>query len=232
MTAPLRRRAAAEATGTAMLLVGVVGSGTLATQLSDDTGVALLGNVVGTAGALAAAIFAVGHVSGAHLNPAVSVAVAVTGGLGRRELAAYVAAQLAGAVAGVAAANLMFGLPVLQLATTVRRGPGMLLAEFIATGGLVLVVWAVARRGGDRGAAVVPLWIAAAMYATSSTSFANPAVTVARTLTDTFTGIRPLDAVAFVPVELAAAVAATGLARYLFADPLPSDEALIPAEDG
>jgi len=225
----LARRSAAELLGTWLLLVGVVGSGILGEDLAGgNTAVALLANVVGTAGALAAAIEAVGPVSGAHLNPAVSLATFLAGGLRGRELGAYVAAQSAGAVLGAVTANLMFSLPAVSVATTERAGAGLLLAEAVATFGLVTVIWGVVRRSDGRGTAAIPLWVAAGMVATASTCFANPAVSVARTLSDTFTGIRPADALSFVPVQLAAAAAATALAGWLFPRPLPGDDVVVP----
>jgi len=227
--AGLARRAAAEGIGAWLLLVGVVGSGILADRLAGGSdAVALLGNVVGTVGALTAAILTLGPVSGAHLNPAVSLAVSLARGLSAVELAAYSGAQVLGAVAGVVTANLMFSLPAVTASTTGRAGGGLLLAESVATFGLVLVVWGVARRGDGRGVTAIPAWMAAGMIATASTCFANPAVTLARTLTDTFTGIRPADAPAFVAVQLVAAAAATLLARWLFAEPaLPGGQVVV-----
>lgn len=229
MTGPtLARRAVAELVGTWLLLVGVVGSGILAVELAgDDTAVALLANVLGTAGALTAAIYAVGPVSGAHLNPAVSLATFAARGMTATALAVYVGAQLVGAALGAVTANLMFELPAVSIAATERAGAGILLAEAVATFGLVTVIWGVVRRGDGRGVAAIPLWVAAGMYSTASTCFANPAVSLARTLSDTFTGIRPQDALAFVPVQLVAALAATALAAYLF-PALPADDVVVP----
>lgn len=233
VAAGLARRAAAESIGTWLLLVGVVGSGILAERLAGGhEALALLGNVLGTVGALTAAILTLGPVSGAHLNPAVSFATFLERGLSAAELAVYSGAQVLGAVVGVVTANLMFSLPAVAPAATGRSGGGLLLAETVATFGLVLVVWGVARRGDGRGIAAVPLWVAAGMVATASTCFANPAVTLARTLTDTFTGIRPADAPAFVAVQLMAAAAATLLARWLFAQPvLPGDQVVVAHEE-
>lgn len=230
-SATLGRRATAEAVGTFLLLVGVVGSGILADRLApDDPALALLVHAATVAGVLAAAILALGPVSGAHLNPAVTLAAAVAGGLSRAEAAVYVAAQVAGAAGGTVTAHLMFSLPAVQVGTTERAGAGILLGEFVATAGLVLVVWGVVRRRDGRGVGAIALWVGAAIYSTSSHCFANPAVTVARALTDTYTGIRPIDAAAFLPVELVAALAATALAAYLFPRPLPSDEVIVAHE--
>jgi arsenate reductase len=215
-----------------MLLLGVVGSGVLVDDLAGDPGVALLAHALAVAGALGAAILALGKVSGGHFNPAVSFAVLLARGLTGAEFAAYVAAQLAGGVLGTVAVHAMFGLPALQVGTTERAGGGILLGEFVATAGLVLVIWGVVRRGDGLGLGAIAAWIGAAVYFTSSHSFANPAVSIARALTDTWTGIRPLDAAAFLPVELAAAAAATALAMYLFPSPLPSEQVVVAPEAG
>lgn len=228
-TTTLGRKATAELTGTFMLLVGVVGSGALAETLAPgQPGLVLLAHALSVAGVLAAAILALGAVSGAHFNPAVTLAALVAGGITRAEAAVYVAAQLCGAVAGTVTANVMFSLPAVQVGTTERAGAGLLLGEGVATAGLVIVIWGVTRRGDGAGVAAIPLWVGAAIYFTSSNCFANPAVTVARTLTDTFTGIRPLDAAAFVPVELLAALAATALAAYLWPRSLHPDDVVVP----
>lgn len=231
--ATLGRKAAAELIGTFMLLVGVVGSGILVGDLAADApGLALLAHALAVAGVLAAAILALGSVSGAHFNPAVTLAALVADGLTRAEAAVYVAAQLAGGVAGTVTAHLMFGLPALQVGTTERAGAGILTGELVATGGLVLVVWGVVRRGDGGGVAAIPVWVGAAIYSTSSHCFANPAVSIARALTDTYTGIRPLDAAAFVPMELLAALAATGLAAYLWPRDLHPDDVVVPHGNG
>lgn len=227
----LGRKATAELVGTFMLLVGVVGSGILADRLApEDAALGLLVHALTVAGVLAAAILALGQVSGGHFNPAVTLAALIAGGVSRAEAAVYCAAQLAGAVIGTVTAHLMFSLPAVQIGTTQRAGAGILLGEFVATGGLVLVIWGVVRRGDGRGVSAIALWVGAAIYFTSSHCFANPAVTVARILTDTFTGIRAVDAAAFLPVELVGAVAATALAAYLFPEPLPSDDVVVPQE--
>lgn len=227
----LGRKAVAELVGTAMLLVGVVGSGILVEDLAGDPGVALAAHALSVAGALGAAIFALGKVSGGHFNPAVSFAALLARGLTPSEFVVYVAAQLTGGVAGTVTAHLMFGLPALQLGTTERAGSGILLGELVATAGLVLVIWGVVRRGDGLGLGAIAAWVGAAIYFTSSNCFANPAVSIARSLTDTWAGIRPVDAAAFVPVELAAAAAATALATYLFPAPLPSEQVVVAPEE-
>ena len=201
---PLVRKAVAEFIGTALLLLAVVGSGIAAKRLSPgDTGLELLENALATGAALAAIITAVGSVSGAHLNPVVSIVDAAFGGLSRRELAAYVVAQISGAAVGVVLANLMFSLPAVTISTHLRSSPGLWLGEVIATFGLLLVIFGAMRSGRS---AVVPFavgaYIAGAYFFTSSTSFANPAVTVARELTNTFAGISPASVLPFVAAEL------------------------------
>jgi glycerol uptake facilitator-like aquaporin len=201
----LGRRAGAEFIGTALLLVAVVGSGITAQRLSPgNTGLELLENALATGAGLAAIIVAVGPVSGAHLNPAVSLVDAALGGLRVRELVAYVVAQAAGAAFGVVAANLMFSLPVITLSTHSRSSPGLWFGEVIATFGLLLVIFGAVRSGRST---VVPFavgaYIAGAYFFTSSTSFANPAVTIARELSNTFAGISPASVLPFVAAELA-----------------------------
>lgn len=204
-SAPLGRRAAAEALGTWMLLVGVVGSGIAAGRLTDDSAVALLVNALATVGVLVAAIVALAGVSGAHLNPAVSLLAAARGALGVRDLVAYTTAQAGGAVAGVVTAHLMFDLPPVAVEGAARGGAHLVLSEVVATVVLLVVIEGAARTGrSGTVAAVVGGWIGAAYFCTSSTSFANPAVTVARSLTGTFTGIRAADVPAFVGAELVA----------------------------
>jgi glycerol uptake facilitator-like aquaporin len=201
---PLVRKAVAEFVGTALLLLAVVGSGIAAQRLSPgDSGLELLENALATGAALAAIIIAVGSVSGAHLNPVVSIVDSAFGGLSRRELAAYVIAQLAGAALGVVLANVMFSLPAVTISTHVRSSPGLWLSEVIATFGLLLVIFGAVRSGRS---GVVPFavgaYIAGAYFFTSSTSFANPAVTIARELSNTFAGISPASVVPFVAAEL------------------------------
>jgi len=213
----LTRRAAAEGVGTAMLLAAVVGSGIMGERLAGGSvGLALLANALATGAALVAHILTFGPISGAHLNPAVTVADASQGGLRWGDVPVYVAAQVLGAVVGVAVADLMFGEPTFALSQHVRHGPAQLLSEFVATFGLLAVIWGCSRL---RSATVIPFavgaYITAAYWFTASTSFANPAVTLARSLTDTFAGIRPVDVPGFVVAQLGGAAAATALFRWL-----------------
>ena len=220
MDVDLARKATAEALGTALLVAVVVGSGIYAQRLSPhDLGIQLLENSTATAAGLVALILALGPVSGAHFNPVVSLAGRFFGGLTTRELVAYVPAQIAGGCAGAVVANLMFDLPAVTASTHARTGGGLWLGEVVATLGLVLVVFGVVRSGRAASAPfAVAGYIAAAYWFTSSTSFANPAVTVARTLSDTFAGIKPSSAPGFVIAQLAGAALAVGLARFLYPD--------------
>ena len=211
------RRLAAEGVGTALLLAAIVGSGIMGERLAGgNVALALLANTVATGAALVALILAFGPISGAHFNPAVTLADATQGGLPWGSACGYVAAQVAGAVSGVAIADLMFAEPVFALSRHARPGPPQLLSEFIATFGLLAVIAGCSRR---RSSTVVPFavgaYITAAYWFTASTSFANPAVTVARSLTDTFAGIRAADVPGFVAAQLLGAAAATGLFRWL-----------------
>jgi glycerol uptake facilitator-like aquaporin len=216
VSAERRRQLAAEAVGTAMLLAAVVGSGIMGERLAGgNQAIALLANTVATAAALVALILTFGPISGAHFNPAVSVADASQGGLDWRELPAYVAAQVLGAVAGVWIAHVMFGERLLMLSGHARSGPAQLVSEFVATFGLVSVICGCSRRRSDTVPFAVAAYIAAAYWFTASTSFANPAVTVARALTDTFAGIRPADVPGFILAQLAGATAAIFLFRWL-----------------
>ena len=213
----LWRRLGAEALGTAFLLMAVVGSGIMAEALTDDVGLQLLANDAATVGALVALILALGPRSGAHLNPAVTLADRLLGGIDTRTAAGYVGAQLAGGVVGVILANLMFELPAVELSTNDRLGTGTVLGEVIATFGLLLVIFGVVRSGRSSVVAVaVGGYIGAAYWFTSSTSFANPAVTVARTLSDTFTGIAPGAAPAFIAAQLVGALLAVGCVAVLW----------------
>lgn len=214
----LARRALAEFVGTAFLLAAVVGSGIAASRLSPtDAGLQLLEAAAATGAALTAIILAVGPVSGAHLNPAVSIADRLLGGLTSRELVVYLAAQMSGAVSGTAVANVMFELPAVTLATNPRTGPGLWLGEVVATLGLLLVIFGMVRaRATNLVAFAVGSYIAAAYFFTSSTSFANPAVTLARTLSDTFAGIAPAHVAAFLAAQLLATALAVPLVRSLY----------------
>jgi glycerol uptake facilitator-like aquaporin len=212
----LPRRITAEAIGTAMLLAAVVGSGIMADRLSGGNGaVALLANTLATAAALVALILTFGPISGAHFNPAVSVADASQGGLRWREVPAYVAAQLIGAVIGVWLAHIMFGERLFMWSLHARSGSAQMVSEFVATFGLLSVIWGCSRRRSDAVPFAVAAYIAAAYWFTASTSFANPAVTLARALTDTFAGIRPADVPGFIVAQLMGAAAATLLFRWL-----------------
>lgn len=218
--ADLRRRAAAELLGTALLVAVVVGSGIMGEQLAGpDVAMALLANTLATGAGLFAILTALGPISGAHLNPAVTVCMAWRGGLARRDVLPYVAAQVAGGVLGAIAAHGMFGKPALALSGHARAGAAQLLSEGIATFGLVVVIWAASRRRPGAIPAAVGAYITAAYWFTASTSFANPAVTVARSLTDTFSGIRPSDAPGFVLAQLVGAAAATALTAWLVPAP-------------
>ena len=210
------RLAAIEFIATAFLLIAVVGSGIMAERLAGgNMALALLANAIATGGALTALILAFGPVSGAHMNPAVTLAAVMLDGFDRRLAALYAAAQVAGAVVGVWLAHLMFALPVLELGTKIRTGAGQWLGEAIATFGLLATIWGCRAQRAPVTAFAVAAYITGAYWFTSSTSFANPAVTIARSLTDTFAGIRPQDAPAFIVAELAGLVAALPLLKAL-----------------
>jgi len=216
MNHTLPRRLAAEFTGSLLLLAAVVGSGIMGERLAaGNMAIALLANTLATGAALVAIIFAFGPISGAHLNPAVTLSDAWLGGIAWRETPLYILAQLAGALAGVAAANLMFGLSIFSVSTHIRSGPAQLLSEFIATFGLLSVIWGCVRTRPSAVPFAVGAYIMAAYWFTASTSFANPSVTIARSLTNTFSGIRPVDVAGFVAAQLAGAFAATLLFQWL-----------------
>lgn len=212
----LARPLVAEALGTALLVGTVVGSGIMADALSADDAVSLLGNTIPTGAILLVLITILGPVSGAHFNPAVTLVFALRGDLDWRRAAAYVAAQIAGGLAGSLAAHGMFDLPLLQMSTKVRTGGAQWFAEIVATFGLVLTILGGLRHRAEAVPALVALYITAAYWFTASTSFANPAVAIARAFSDTFAGIRPLDVPGFILAECAGAVLALGLARWLF----------------
>jgi glycerol uptake facilitator-like aquaporin len=212
----LARRATAEGVGTALLLATVVGSGIMAERLSGgNVGLALLANALATGAGLVALILTFGPISGAHLNPAVTLADASQGGLPWREVPTYLVAQTAGAFGGVALAHGMFGEPLFAASRHVRSGPAQLLSEVVATFGLLAVIWGCSRRRSRAVPFAVAAYIVAAYWFTGSTSFANPAVTLARSATDTFAGIRPADAPGFVLAQLVGATLATALFRWL-----------------
>ncbi len=216
MQADLARRVVAEAFGTMLLLATVVGSGIMGERLSGGSvGLALLANTVATGAALVALILTFGPISGAHFNPAVTLADASQGGVSWRDVPAYVAAQTAGAFAGVVTAHAMFGERLLSASQHARGSAGELLGELVATFGLLCVIWGCARRRSDAVPIAVGAYITAAYWFTSSTSFANPAVTLARAASDTFAGIRPADVPSFIVAQLAGAAAATALFRWL-----------------
>jgi arsenate reductase len=227
----LGRKVTAEATGTALLVAVVVGSGIFAQRLSpSDTGLQLLENSTATGVGLVALILAFGPVSGAHFNPVVSLADRAFGGLTNRELAAYIPAQVAGACVGAVVANVMFDLDPITFSTHARSSGGLWLGEVVATFGLVAVILGVVRSGRASAAPLaVGAYIAAAYWFTSSTSFANPAVTIGRTLTDTFAGIEPSSVPAFIAAQLTGGALAIALARYLHPN-LPGIDVIVPHE--
>jgi glycerol uptake facilitator-like aquaporin len=212
----LSRRVVAEAVGTAVLLAAVVGSGIMGERLAGgNVAIALLANTIATGAALVALILAFGPISGAHLNPAVTLADAWQGGLTWHETAGYIVAQILGAFAGVAAAHAMFGKPLFFVSQHVRAGGAQIFSEFIATFGLLSVIWGCVKLRAPAVPFAVGAYITAAYWFTASTSFANPAVTLARSASDTFAGIRPVDVPGFVAAQLVGAGAATLLFRWL-----------------
>jgi glycerol uptake facilitator-like aquaporin len=216
------RRAVAEALGTLLLVAGVVGSGIMAQRLTQDIALALLCNAIATGALLTVLILIFAPVSGAHFNPAVTLALCARREIPLGDALLYAVAQIAGGVAGTLLAHAMFALPLLALGTTARGGSGPWLAEGVATFGLVLTIFG-CRAGGHRVVAgAVGLYITAAYWFTASTSFANPAVTLARALTPTFAGIRPDDAPMFIALQLAASLLAAAFARWLFGAPEPA----------
>ena len=216
MRQPLTKRVVAEGLGTFFLLAAVVGSGIMAERLANgNAALALLANTVATGAALVALIIAFGPISGAHFNPVVTFAFVLRNDLPWREVPFYLVGQVAGGVGGVVAANVMFGLPTVFVSNHARSGMDQLLSEFIATLGLVSVILAASRLQVAVVAVAVGAYISAAYWFTASTSFANPAVTVARCLSDTFAGIRPADVPGFVLAQLAGGIAATVLFAWL-----------------
>ncbi len=210
------RRIAAEGLGTALLVATVVGSGIMADRLTADTAMALMGNTIPTGAILFVLITVLGPVSGAHFNPAVTAVFAARGDVTVPDALAYVLAQVAGGIAGSIAAHMMFDLPVLQLATNARTGASQWFSEVVAAFGLVAVILGGLRARPQAIPALVGLYITAAYWFTASTSFANPAVTIARALTDTFSGIRPIDAPAFIIAQLIGAFLALWIVGWLF----------------
>ncbi len=215
----LQARLAAEFVGTAFLLAAVVGSGIMAQQLSDDVGLQLLENAFATAGVLVALILTFGPISGAHFNPAVTIVDRLLGGTDSQTAVAYVVAQVAGGALGVIMANVMFDLDPVSISTRDRTSVHEFVAEAVATLGLLLVIFVMVRAGsGAQVAFAVGGYIAGAYWFTSSTSFANPAVTIARTLSDTFAGIRPASAPLFLLAQVVGIAVALGLIRVLVPD--------------
>jgi glycerol uptake facilitator-like aquaporin len=213
----LARRLVAEALGTCLLIIAVVGSGIMASNLSTDVGLQLLENAAATAGALIGLILMFGAVSGAHFNPAVTLVDRLLGSISTRDSVLYVAAQTIGGCIGTIIANLMFSLPAVEWSTKTRSSGALWLSEVVATIGLLLVIHGCVRTG--RAAAVpfaVGVWIGGAYWFTSSTSFANPAVTIARMLSDSFAGIKPSSAPMFIVMQLIGAGLAVGLIRFLY----------------
>ena len=211
------RALAGEFIGTAFLLAGVVGSGIMAERLSDDVGVVLLANSAATAGVLLVIIYMFGPVSGAHFNPVVTLAEAALGDRRWAEVVPYIAAQVTGGAAGTVLANLMFDLDAVNVSAKARTGSHLWLAEAVATYGLVLVIFMLVRSGRTRlVAGAVAAYIGAAYWFTASTSFANPAVTAARTLSDTFAGIEPASAPMFVVMQIVGAALAAATVRLLY----------------
>ncbi len=220
IAADLPRRLVAEALGTCLLIVAVIGSGIMASRLSpDDVGLQLLENAAATAAALVGLILVLGPISGAHLNPIVTIVDRAFGTIGTRDGVLYVVAQVVGGCLGAVVANVMFELPAVQISGTARSSPGLWVGEVVATAGLVLVILMLARTGRAALSAVaVASWIGAAYWFTSSTSFANPAVTVGRIVSDTFAGIAPASVPAFVLAQLLGGALGATLAVLLWPD--------------
>jgi glycerol uptake facilitator-like aquaporin len=216
----LTRRLVAEGIGTGFLVIAVIGSGIMASRLSPhDAGLELLANAAATAAALIGLILIFGAISGAHLNPVVTLVDRAFGSITTRDSVLYIAAQIMGGVVGAVLANLMFELPAIDVSTKVRSSPALWMSEIIATVGLLLVIHGCVRTGrANMVAFAVGIWIGGAYWFTSSTSFANPAVTIARTLSDTFTGIKPSSAPMFILMQLVGAAIAYGLIRLLYPD--------------
>ena len=211
----LSRRVAAEVLGTALLVATVVGSGIMAETLTKDVALALLGNTIATGAMLVVLITILGPVSGAHFNPAVSLVFAIKGDLAWGDAALYTIAQIAGGIAGTIAAHLMFAMPVIMASEHIRTGNAQWFAEWVATFGLVITIIAGIRFAHAAVPWLVGLYITAAYWFTASTSFANPAVAIARSLTNTFSGIRPIDLPGFIAAQIAGAVCALALVNWL-----------------
>jgi len=216
MTHTLPRKIVSEFLGTGFLVAAVVGSGIMGERLAGgNVAIALLANTIATGAALFALILTLGPISGGHFNPAVTFVDAMERGVSWMVAACYIPAQCAGGICGAVAAHLMFGLPAISVSTHARNGSAQAFSEFVATFGLICVIWGCARQRSGMVAFAVAAYITAAYWFTSSTSFANPAVTIARSLSDTFTGIRPVDVPVFVAAQFVGAIAATFLFRWL-----------------
>jgi glycerol uptake facilitator-like aquaporin len=234
MTQRLLRTVVSEFLGTGFLAAAVVGSGIMGERLAGGTvAIALLANTIATGATLLVVILTFGPISGGHFNPAVTLVDAMERGVPWTVAACYISAQCAGGICGAIAAHLMFGLPIISVSTHVRSGAAQTFSEFVATFGLICVIWGCARQRSNLVAFAVAAYITAAYWFTSSTSFANPAVTIARSLSDTFAGVRPVDVPPFVVAELAGAIAATFLFRWLVPRSLArAENILIPPEPG
>ncbi len=233
MNTSLGRRVVAEAVGTGMLLAAVVGSGIMAERLAGgNQAIALLANTLATGAALVALILTFGPISGGHFNPAVTLADASQGGLAWRHVPPYILAQLGGGVLGVLAAHAMFQERMFMVSLHERSGPAQIFSEFVATFGLLAVIWSCSRRRSSAVPFAVAAYITAAYWFTASTSFANPAVTIARALSNTFAGIRPADVPGFLVGQLAGALAATVLFRWLVpALPETAERVVVPRSE-
>jgi glycerol uptake facilitator-like aquaporin len=216
MTQPLLRKIVAEFAGSGFLVASVVGSGIMGERLAGgNVAMALLANTIATGAALLALILTFGPISGGHFNPAVTLVDAMEHGVSWTVAMCYIPAQIVGAICGAIAAHLMFGLHAISVSSHARSGSAQMFSEFVATFGLICVIWGCARQRSDMVAFAVAAYITSAYWFTASTSFANPAVTIARSLSDTFAGIRPVDVLPFVAAQLAGAIAATFLFRWL-----------------
>jgi glycerol uptake facilitator-like aquaporin len=216
MTPTLFRRSVSEFLGTGFLVAAVVGSGIMGERLAaGNVAIALLANTIATGAALVALILTFGPISGAHFNPAVTFVDAIEHGVSWKDAACYVPAQCLGGIGGAMAAHVMFRLPLISISHHARAGSAQVFSEFVATFGLLSVIWGCSRLRSEMVAFAVAAYITAAYWFTASTSFANPAVTIARSLTDTFSGIRPSDATWFIVAQFLGAVAATILFRWL-----------------
>ncbi|MER8973610.1 MULTISPECIES: MIP/aquaporin family protein [unclassified Mesorhizobium] len=220
----LPRRLVAEALGTALLVATVVGSGIMADKLTDEVALTLLGNTLPTGAILVVLITIFGPISGAHFNPAVTLVFALRREIETNAALAYVAAQIAGGIAGTLLAHAMFELPILQVSATVRTGSGQWIAELVAAFGLVFTILAGLRSRPDSIPWLVGLYVTAAYWFTASTSFANPAVAIARAFSNTFAGIRPADLPGFIGAELLGALLAMALAGWLIVQPKPAGQ--------